>query len=47
MIEYIVLDGKLSEDVERDFLEMGRAAFEESSFNGMIEYDEQKMLEVS
>lgn len=47
MIEYIVLDGKLSESVERDFLEMGRAAFEESSFNGMIEYDEQRMLEVA
>lgn len=39
--------GKLSSDLERDFLEMGRAAFSESTFSDLVSYDEGKMLNVA
>ena len=44
---YQILRGELSETVESAFCEMGRLAFEESSFRDLIEFDESKLLEVA
>ena len=47
MFGYQILRGELSEAVESAFCEMGRLAFEESSFRDLIEFDDSKLLEVA
>ena len=47
MFGYQILSGELSEAVGSSFCEMGRLAFEESSFRDLIEFDEGKLLEVA
>ena len=47
LVGYQILRGELSEVVETAFCEMGRLAFEESSFRGLVEVDEGQLLEVA
>lgn len=47
MVDYSIVRGELSSDLEADFVSLGRLAYEESSFSSLIDYDEAKMLGIA
>lgn len=47
MVNYRVLKGDLSDDIKNSFVEMGRSAFLESRFNGLINFNEDKLIKVA
>ncbi len=47
MVDYSIVRGELSSDLEDDFVSLGRLAYEESSFSSLIDYDEAKMLGIA
>ena len=47
MVDYKILKGDLSDEVKSSFIEMGHSAFLESNFNGLINFNESKLIEVA
>ena len=46
MIEYMIMD-HLPQKLGEDFVERGMLAFGESTFTGLIDFDDQKLLDIA